>query len=229
MPDHLLGPDDAADLLTAGLDAAGSAADPERLEELVALLGEVTTTGRTGAAVSAVISGERSRAAGAGDPDPWLLAATEWAAVGRPHDEARARLRAAEAILAGTPGAVARRTAAEQLTGARRLAERLGAVPLLEQIDKLARLARVDTGRPDPAAVQAKAEVPPQGLTDRERQVLALLAGGRTNREIGDALYMSPKTASVHVTHILEKLGVESRVQAAAVAVRLGLDKPQQS
>ena len=53
-------------------------------------------------------------------------------------------------------------------------------------------------------------------LTDRERQVLALLADGRTNREIGAALYMSPKTASVHVTHILEKLGVQTRVQAAA-------------
>ncbi len=66
----------------------------------------------------------------------------------------------------------------------------------------------------------------PSGLTDREQQVLALLAGGLTNREIGDALDMSSKTASVHVTHILEKLGVESRVQAAAQAVRLGLDKP---
>jgi DNA-binding CsgD family transcriptional regulator len=66
-------------------------------------------------------------------------------------------------------------------------------------------------------------------LTDREQQVLALLADGRTNREIGDALYMSPKTASVHVTHILEKLGVQSRVQAAAVAVRLGLDEPRQN
>jgi DNA-binding NarL/FixJ family response regulator len=61
-------------------------------------------------------------------------------------------------------------------------------------------------------------------LTDRERQVLALLTEGSTNREIGEALYMSPKTASVHVTHLLEKLGVRTRVQAAALAVRLGLD-----
>ncbi|MGW1339834.1 helix-turn-helix transcriptional regulator [Kribbella sp. NPDC002412] len=223
-PDRLLGPDDAADLLTAGLEAAGTAAEPEQLEQLVAMLGDVITTGRTGAAVNAVISGERSRATGANDPDPWLIAATVWGAVGRPHDEARARLRAAEAILAGSSGAAARRAAAEQLVAARGLAERLGAAPLLEHIDKLGRLARIDMGRAVPTEPKA-----PQGLTDRERQVLALLAGGSTNREIGDALYMSPKTVSVHVTHILQKLGVESRVQAAAVAVRRGLDKAQQS
>jgi DNA-binding NarL/FixJ family response regulator len=72
------------------------------------------------------------------------------------------------------------------------------------------------------AAATAAGEV--RALTERERQVLALLADGRTNRQIGAALYMSPKTASVHVSRILEKLGAQTRVQAAAVAVRLGLD-----
>ena len=63
----------------------------------------------------------------------------------------------------------------------------------------------------------------PFGLTSRERQVLALLAEGATNRQIGAALFMAEKTASVHVSRILSKLGVRSRTQAAAVAHRLHL------
>ncbi len=63
----------------------------------------------------------------------------------------------------------------------------------------------------------------PFGLTARERQVLALLAEGATNRQIGKALFMAEKTASVHVSRILGKLGVSSRTQAAAVAHRLHL------
>jgi DNA-binding NarL/FixJ family response regulator len=63
----------------------------------------------------------------------------------------------------------------------------------------------------------------PFGLTPRERQVLALLADGRTNREIGQTLYMAEKTASVHVSRILSKLDVRSRTEAAALAHRVGL------
>ena len=61
------------------------------------------------------------------------------------------------------------------------------------------------------------------GLTPREAEVLALVAAGRTNREIGTELYVSEKTASVHVSNILRKLGVTTRVEAAAVAQRLGV------
>ena len=64
----------------------------------------------------------------------------------------------------------------------------------------------------------------PFGLTPRERQVLALVAAGATNREIGRQLYMAEKTASVHVSRILAKLDVRSRTEAAGVAHRLGLD-----
>ena len=63
----------------------------------------------------------------------------------------------------------------------------------------------------------------PLGLTPREHQVLLLLAEGHTNREIGEELFMSEKTASVHVSRILAKLEVGGRVEAAAVAHRLGL------
>ena len=63
----------------------------------------------------------------------------------------------------------------------------------------------------------------PFGLTPRERQVLQLVAKGATNRQIGQALYMAEKTASVHVSRILSKLDVQGRTEAAAVAHRLHL------
>ena len=65
------------------------------------------------------------------------------------------------------------------------------------------------------------------GLTPREAEVLALVAAGQTNRQIGETLYVSEKTASVHVSNILRKLGVTSRVDAAAIAQRLGVPDPK--
>jgi DNA-binding CsgD family transcriptional regulator len=61
------------------------------------------------------------------------------------------------------------------------------------------------------------------GLSRREHEVLALISEGRTNREIGERLFISQKTVGVHVGNILAKLGVSGRVEAAAVAIRLGL------
>ncbi|MYV68164.1 hypothetical protein GT043_19935, partial [Streptomyces sp. SID2131] len=61
------------------------------------------------------------------------------------------------------------------------------------------------------------------GLTRREQDVLRLVAAGRTNRQIAEELFISPKTASVHVSHILAKLGVAGRGEAAALAHRLHL------
>jgi DNA-binding CsgD family transcriptional regulator len=75
---------------------------------------------------------------------------------------------------------------------------------------------------PDPEAPSLAASL---GLTRRETEMLALVAEGRTNRQIGQALFITPKTASVHVSRILAKLGVAGRGEAAAVAHRLGLDK----
>jgi DNA-binding NarL/FixJ family response regulator len=60
-------------------------------------------------------------------------------------------------------------------------------------------------------------------VTPREAEVLGHLANGRTNRQIAEALFISEKTASVHVTNLLRKLGVTSRVEAAAIAQRAGL------
>ncbi|MEV4423736.1 LuxR C-terminal-related transcriptional regulator [Patulibacter sp. NPDC049589] len=85
---------------------------------------------------------------------------------------------------------------------------------------------RVAAGRsPAPSAPAPAAPVVDRfGLTPRERQVLALVASGATKREIGAALFMAEKTASVHVSRILAKLDVRSRTEAAAVAHRQGLD-----
>jgi DNA-binding NarL/FixJ family response regulator len=97
--------------------------------------------------------------------------------------------------------------------------------PLLAQVRKLAGRAHMPIQAPTaPGPVaESPAAAPRYELTGREAAVLRLLAAGRTNVQIGTELYMSPKTASVHVTSIMRKLGVTSRVQAAAVAERAGL------
>ena len=83
-------------------------------------------------------------------------------------------------------------------------------------------------GRSDLVLAIAGTPEPPRrtdtfGLSGREREVLALVAQGRTNREIGERLFISQKTVGVHVGNILSKLEVSGRVEAAAVAIRLGL------
>jgi DNA-binding CsgD family transcriptional regulator len=208
-------------LLRIGLEAAVAARSLDGFDRLVSLL-EHAVCGTEAAVLAAIVDGERSRILDTPDPGPWLVAAQEWAALGRPYWEAQARLRAAEALLAhhGQPGSRGR--AVGELEAARRIAEHLGAAPLLDRIQRLAKIARIQLGGTVVERDEATSD-PPSLLTERERQVLALVAAGRTNREIGAALYMSPKTASVHVTHILGKLGVQSRVQAAAEATRLGL------
>jgi DNA-binding NarL/FixJ family response regulator len=100
-----------------------------------------------------------------------------------------------------------------------------GHAPLLAAIRTLAARARIplDASSTPPEPLR---ELAPYGLTERELLVVRLVAAGRSNREIGADLFISGKTASVHVSNILRKLGVSSRVQAAALAERAGiLDK----
>jgi DNA-binding NarL/FixJ family response regulator len=100
----------------------------------------------------------------------------------------------------------------------------MGARPLVGEIDALARRARLTLEAPVEEVAQPEPSPAAElGLTPREHEVLLLLAEGRTNREIGETLFMSEKTASVHVSRILAKLEVGGRVEAAAVAHRLGL------
>ena len=112
----------------------------------------------------------------------------------------------------------------EELRAGARIADALRAVPLREELGRVARWARVDlAAREDDGAEVVEAEPAPFKLTRRERQVLAHVADGRTNRQIAEALFINEKTASVHVSNILAKLGVANRGEAAAVAHRVGL------
>ncbi|MBE2315180.1 AAA family ATPase [Solirubrobacter sp. CPCC 204708] len=166
---------------------------------------------------------ELARARDEDDPELWAAAVSAWQALGRPYRAAQAQRRRAEALLAGGNREGAAVAAAEALAAA----SAVGATWLASEIEGFALRARLrlDADEPSPPSAPTATEdgEDPFGLTPREKQVLALLAAGRTNREIGAALYMAEKTASVHVSRILSKLDVRSRTEAAAVAHRVGL------
>jgi DNA-binding CsgD family transcriptional regulator len=164
---------------------------------------------------AALAEAELTRIEHAPDPKAWLAAAAGFDEISLPWPATYARLCAAEAfVVAGD-----RAGAAEPLAAVVAAAESMEARPLADAARALARRARVrieeDAPEPEPPA--------PLGLTPREHEVLLLVAEGHTNREIGERLFMSEKTASVHVSRILAKLEVGGRVEAAAVAHRLGL------
>jgi ATP/maltotriose-dependent transcriptional regulator MalT len=166
---------------------------------------------------------EASRLEGQSSPERWTDAAARFAEIPDPFGVAYARYRAAEAELRhqGVKADVGPmlREAAEAATA-------LGALPLYRSIETLARRARVSLDAAGAAAEPEPETVPrekPAGLSAREIEVLRLVADGRSNGEIAEALFISRKTAGVHVTHILDKLGVANRVEAAMAAGRLGL------
>ncbi len=142
--------------------------------------------------------------------------AAAWEQLGEPYRQARALVNAAEAALAGGED---RGPVAGRLRQAAGLAEALAARPLHEEISSLARRARLDLARGE-----AGARTPVGlGLTGRELEVLRLVAAGRNNRDPAAELFISAKTASVHVSNILAKLGVHTRVEAAAIAHQAGI------
>jgi DNA-binding CsgD family transcriptional regulator len=166
---------------------------------------------------------ERTRRDGRPDPDAWAAAVAAWERLGQPYRIAYAGLRQAEALLAAGD----RDTAAAVLRHAAEITGRLGARLLDGEVQALARRARLDLDLAQhvvPAAAGVPTPAEQLGLTPREAEVLALVAAGRSNRQIAQALFISPRTVSVHVSNILAKLGVAGRVEAAAVAHRLGLD-----
>jgi DNA-binding CsgD family transcriptional regulator len=187
-------------------------------DRLLRLGDRVATTDPRRVAVVGLCRLELERIGGRPDPAQILRTAISWDELGRPAPAAYSRYRYAQAILA-TNGD--RADAAASLREAHATATRLGAAPLRREIEQLARHARIElsAARPD-AAVPGDAT----GLTDREREVIRLVAAGQSNQQIADTLFITRKTASVHVSNILGKLGVANRVEAAAVAHRLGLD-----
>jgi DNA-binding CsgD family transcriptional regulator len=162
---------------------------------------------------------ELARLRGESSPEAWENAASAWDRLNRPHRAAYCQWRQAEVLLGerasrGIATAVLRRA----VKGARQHA------PLTAALGALAQRARIELQEPSvPPPATARAPQTPFNLTEREVAVLRLIGEGRTNSEIGAALFISRKTASVHVTNILRKLDVSTRVQAAAVAERAGL------
>ncbi|MEU7578398.1 AAA family ATPase [Streptomyces sp. NPDC041068] len=166
---------------------------------------------------------ELLRSEGRDGPAEWSAVVAALEPLDRPFDLAQARLRLAESLLA--PDTTDRDRAAQLLRQAGEVAQRLGARPLADSITGLAQRARLTLNpteaAPAPAAPADPAEA--LGLTSRERDVLRLVAVGRSNRQIAEELFISPKTASVHVSNILAKLSVTGRGEAAALAHRLRL------
>jgi ATP/maltotriose-dependent transcriptional regulator MalT len=152
----------------------------------------------------------------------WHASAERWEAVDRPYPAALSRWREAEARMAAGDRDGAAAAAGAALAFARQLGARW-LVAELEGFGARARLTLDDTGLAPAAEPRIEEAERPFGLTERELQVLGLLATGATNREIGEQLFMAEKTASVHVSRILTKLDVRSRTEAAAVAHRQGL------
>ena len=190
--------------LAAGLPAQGPVQQANRLTFL-AEAGRAETAGPAGAATAAQLLAAFDDAAAA------------WERLGQPYPRAEALRRGAEAALAAgdRPGATERLCRAGELAGC------LGARPLAAAIAALARKARIRAA--DDRAGPRPVPVTPLGLTSREFEVLRLVADGRSNPEIAARLFISAKTASVHVSNILAKVGVASRGEAAAAAHRLRL------
>ena len=201
----------------------------------------ITDSGR---AWIATARAELTRLDGQVEAEPWAAAIAAWDQAGDASESAYARYRFAES---GLRRVGVRADVGEVLTTAWRSAVELGAVWLIARLEELARRARLPLSSPTepelaaPAATgnatsgpgrasNAEGGAPvarrtstPHSLSAREIEVLRLVAAGRSNGEIGDALFITRKTAGVHVTHILDKLGVSNRVEAAMAAARLGL------
>ncbi|MFC8423013.1 AAA family ATPase [Streptomyces sp. NPDC057236] len=211
---------------TAEADAHGAPATepgrPEILDRIRAAARTLATGVPVWEAYDLWLRAELLRAEGRTAPDAWSAAVAAVEPLERPYDLARVRFRLAEALLATGAGDDERARATELLRLVTAVAEHLGAAPLARSAALLAQRTRLAlpaaTREPAPAATADAL-----GLTSRERDVLRLVAAGHTNRRIAEALFISPKTASVHVSNILAKLGVSGRGEAAAVAHRLGL------
>jgi len=203
-------------VLVAGAQACAVAAREGTLaSEAAALLGRLRAVAAGLPAAGAAQQAGRLTFAAEADGADWDEAARAWEAVGQPYPLAGALLRAAEAALSAGD----RDGATSRLRRAAALAQSLGARPLSDDITLLARRARIPLG-PDDDGHAIASEPDRLGLTAREFEVLRLVAAGRSNREIAAELFISAKTASVHVSNILGKLGVTSRGEAAAAAHR---------
>ena len=181
----------------------------------------------------AMMAGHLAQIDGLDEQALWVTAAEAFPAGS--HEALTARYRQAEAVLGAR---MPRDGINDVVSSAYATAVEMGAHPIAEQFKSLAKQARIDLRRKEPAVLEDPASdgsttadspepgsvaLRKRGLSSREIEVLTLVAAGLSNGQIGRRLFISDKTASVHVTHILNKLGASSRVQAATIGIRLGL------
>ena len=201
-------------------EAACPAPDPATVEALTTRLSGIEAMARSfggqllaePAAFTAMARAEASELSGGSQPEAWQAATTAWDHCGDVYWAGVCRFRTADALLrAKGDRNVAARITAEALAAARSL----GAAPLVADLEILIRRGRLAAGSPADQPLRRL------GLTEREAEVLGLLAEGRTNRQIGEVLFISEKTVSVHVTNLLRKLSVQRRTEAAEMSRRL--------
>ncbi len=222
---------DQARRARAGGDAERAAAAVERARSLVEVAREGATAWRPrfrlgvdGRGWLARAEAEWRRAQGDNDPAHWEAVVGEFAPA-FVYETARSRWRLAEALAEAGDRAGAQR----EWRRAAEAADRLGAAPLRAALASLARRARLEASPPGPGPGPAgggASRSPLAALTGRELEVLRLVAAGQSNREIAGELFIAPKTASVHVSNILAKLGAATRTEAAAIAYREGIGRP---
>jgi DNA-binding CsgD family transcriptional regulator len=192
---------------------------PALMDEIQHVATEVIRAGDLGEVWTAQLAAERRRFDGSTDPEPWVEAVNGWARTGHVHERGWALVRLAECHLANGDQDGAR----EALRQAMEIGERLGAAPLVDAARAVSRRGRLGIlDKPD-QGTDAGQRARGLGLTAREVEVLQLIADGLSNDQIGKELFISPRTASVHVSRILTKLGVASRSEATTRAHREGL------
>jgi DNA-binding CsgD family transcriptional regulator len=190
----------------------------ERLQTIRDLGEAIRPLGPCGTAWRAQLAADLSRAEGRSDGGLWQAAVDGWSVSGQLHDLAWANVHLAE-CQAAVGG---KQAAGQSLEHARALGAELRAPALLDAVREVGHRARVSLDG-DHDQARASAHAATHGLTDREVEVLRLVGVGRTNSQIARDLFISPKTASAHVSHILVKLDVGSRSQATTAGHRLGL------
>jgi len=210
-----------ADLNRRAGPASGGLPVDSGLAAIVMAIGDRAAAMPYASAHLAVAEAELARSRGDdAEPEAWGRAAVHWGRLDGPYLVGYSRWRQAEAILR-TGGR--RRAAARALSEAYPIAARLGAAPLLGEVEALSRRARIDLiidGGTRQVTPEHQAAL---SLTRREEEVLQLLGDGCTNRQIARTLFISEKTVSIHVSHVLAKLAVPNRAAAAAAAHQLGL------